>query len=149
MATEVLLTADLKDVGSAGDVVRVSEGFARNYLFPKNLASVVNEGTRRRLAKAQAEREVLRGRARDAAKALAARVSRVNCQIRAKAAKDKKLYGSVAVTDIIAVLKDEGITLTKEQIALEAPIKELGVFSVTVTLDTDVQTTLKVWVVEG
>ncbi len=147
MATELLLTADVKDVGLAGDVVRVSEGFARNFLIPKKLASPVNPGMKRSIAKLQVAREAARQQDLDAARALAVRLADVKCTIKAKAAKDKKLYGSVTAVEILVALKGQGIALDKSQLVLENPIKELGVVTVSVKLHADVPATLKVWVV--
>ena len=148
MATEVLLMQDVKDLGAEGEVVTVADGYARNYLFPKKLAAPVTEATRRRLAKMQAEREEGKAAALDGARALAGRLSSASCTITVKTSDDDKMYGSVTVSDIAAALKEQGIEVARDALALEQPIRELGVFDVPVKLHADVQTTVKVWVVE-
>lgn len=148
MATEVLLMADVADLGTAGDVVRVHDGYARNYLMPRKLAAPVTEGMRRQLVKLQ-ERRVAQGKQElQLAQELANRLASASCTIPMKASSDQKLYGSVSAGDIAAVLKGQDLDVDKAQILLEAPIKELGVFSVPVKLHNEVQATLKVWVVE-
>ncbi|MCE9613712.1 MAG: 50S ribosomal protein L9 [Lentisphaerae bacterium] len=148
MATEVLLMADVKDVGAAGDVVRVSEGFARNFLLPRKLAASVSPATRRRLAKLQEQRQVERTRDLEAAQALAGRLGALSCTIAVKAQADQKLYGSVTAGDIADALKKLGVTIDKSNILLEQPLKALGIFNVPVKISAEVQATLKVWVVE-
>jgi large subunit ribosomal protein L9 len=148
MVTEVFLMTDVKDLGSEGQVVKVADGFARNYLLPKKLAAPVTEATRRRLAKIQRQRE--EGRKEDLASAqkLAARLEQVSCTIAVKTGEDEKLYGSVSAPDIAAALQQQGIELDRHAIVLDTPIKELGVFSVAIRLHPDVESAVKVWVVE-
>lgn len=148
MATEVLLMATVTDLGTEGDVVRVHEGYARNYLLPRKLAAPVTPGMRRRLAKLVEGREATRKRDLQGAQELANRLANVSCTIPMKASSDQKLYGSVTVADIVAALKAQDITLDKAQLQLEAPIKQLGIFPIPVRLHSEVQTTVKVWVVE-
>lgn len=145
---EVLLMADVKDVGAEGDVVRVAEGFARNYLLPKKLAAPVNETTRRRLAKLRQAREEENRVKLAAARELAGRLGGVSCTIPVKVGEGEKMYGSVTSADLADALKAQGVELDRHLIVLEAPIKELGVFNVPIRLHPDVEATVKVWVVE-
>ena len=148
MATEVLLMMDVKDLGSEGDVVEVKDGYARNYLVPKNLAAPVSEATRRRLAKLQEQRAEERKQARAVAEALAQKIGAISCTIPVKTGEEGKLFGSVTTQDIVDAVRQQDVELDKHAILLEGPIKELGVFPVSVKLDSDVTATLKVWVVE-
>ena len=148
MAMQVLLMADVPDLGSEGDVVRVSEGFARNFLYPKKLAAPVNEATRRRLVKIQKEREEARKLQLDQARQLASRLEKASCTIAVKAGGNEKLYGSVAAADIAEALKEQGIVIDKHCIHLDDPIKALGIFEVPVKLHPEVEIALKLWVVE-
>jgi large subunit ribosomal protein L9 len=149
MPVEVLLMADVEKLGAEGDVVKVADGYARNYLFPQKLAAPVMEATRRKLAKMRENREVQRKIDLDAAKALALQIEKVSCTIPAKTADDGKLYGSVSSADIAANLKTQGIEVDKQQILLDAPIKELGVFNVKIKLHPEMEPVVRVWVVEG
>ena len=144
---QVILTEDVPNLGHIGEQVKVRDGYARNYLLPKNLAIVASVKNRRRLehekrlvqhrvAKARAEAEALKGRLEELSITVARRVG-----------EQDKLYGSVTAHDIAKVLAEEGITVDRRKIELEEPIKELGVYDVPVRLGPEVHATLKVWVV--
>ena len=147
MSTEVLLMSNVKDLGDEGDIVRVADGYARNFLLPKKLAAPVTEATRRRLAKAQREREENQASELDAAKTLAEKVSTLSCTIPARAATDENLYGSITSAEIASALANQGVEVDEANVLLEAPIRELGIFGVPIRLHPDVDVTLKVWVV--
>jgi len=148
MATEVFLMADVPQLGSEGDVVTVSGGYARNYLLPKNLAAPVTAATRKRLAKIQRDREAAKAAELAAAQKMAARLEGVSCTITVRTSEDEKLYGSVSAADIAEVLKNQGIEMDRHSIQLDAPIKELGVYEVKIDLGSEVEAVVKVWVVE-
>jgi large subunit ribosomal protein L9 len=148
MATEVLLMAVVDGLGKEGDVVTVADGYARNYLLPRELAAPVTEATRRRLVKIQAEREKELAEALSGAKELAKQVSAASCTIAVKVGEGEQLYGSVTESDIVDSLKAQGIELDRHQVVLEDPIKELGTYDVLVSLHPEVEATVKVWVVE-
>ena len=148
MAKEVLLMADVADLGSEGEVVTVADGYARNFLLPEKLAAPVTEATRRRLAKIRVEREADREKAQKEAHAAAAKLENVSCTITVKTSEDDKLYGSVSSADIVEALKEQGIEVDRHALVIEAPIKELGIFEVKVKLAPEVESVLKVWVVE-
>jgi len=147
MTKEVLLMADVADLGAEGDVVKVSEGYARNYLLPRKLAAPVTGATMKRLEKIRKEREATRKVELAAAQELAAKLEKISCTIPVKA-KEEKLYGSVTVNDVVDALKANGVQLDKSKVLLAEPIKELGVFEVKIKLHAEVEATIKVWVVE-
>lgn len=148
MAIEVLLMADVSDLGEEGDVVNVADGYARNYLFPRKLAAVVTSATRRQLVKMREQREATRAARKKEAMARAEKLTGVSCTIAVKTDDEDKMYGSVTAADIIETLKAQGVELEKNALLLEKPIKELGVFDVNVKLDKEVEAVIKVWVVE-
>ncbi|MDP6490948.1 MAG: 50S ribosomal protein L9 [Kiritimatiellia bacterium] len=148
MATEVLLMAVVDGLGKEGDVVSVADGYARNYLLPRDLAAPVTEATRRRLAKLQVEREKELAETLSDAKALAKKVSAASCTIAVKVGEGEQLYGSVSESDIVDSLKSQDIEIDRHQVVLSDPIKQLGAFDVAVNLHPQLETTLKVWVVE-
>ena len=147
MDREVLLMADVADLGSEGAVVKVCEGYARNYLLPRKLAAPVTAATRKRLEKLQKEREAVRKTELEAAKEMAAKMEKVSCTIPVKA-KDEKLYGSVLAGDIVKALEANGVHVDEQKVLLAEPIKETGVFEVKIKLHAEVEATIKVWVVE-
>ena len=148
MSTEAILMADIKGLGSEGDVVNVADGYARNYLFPRKLGAPVTDATRRRLASMQKEREATVKARLDEAQAAAAKLANVSCTIPVKVGPEDKMYGSVGASDIIEMLKTQGVDLDRHSLVLDDPIKELGVYDVKVRLHKDVETAVKVWVVE-
>jgi large subunit ribosomal protein L9 len=145
---EVLLMADVKDVGTEGQVVAVADGYARNYLFPRKLAERVTNAARARLAKLQKQREAERKVAAEKVRFVADKLAGVSCTIPAKTSENEKLYGSVTAAEISENLKTQGFEIDRDAILLEAPIKALGVYTVEVRLSDDVKVPLKVWVTE-
>lgn len=148
MAVEVLLMADVTDLGSEGEIVSVSEGYARNYLFPKALAAVATEATKRRLEKIRREREAAMEDEIAVARTLAAKLEKVSCTIPVKTNEEEKMFGSIGRTEIIAALKEQGFEFDEAAIVLEEPIKELGVYDIGVTVHPSVESSVKIWVVE-
>jgi large subunit ribosomal protein L9 len=148
MAVEVLLVTTVEGLGAEGEVVRVADGYARNYLFPRKLAAPVTEATRRRLARVQQQRaDKLREEAAGARR-LAESLANASCTLAVKVGAGEKLFGSVTNADIAEALKAQGLEVDRHAITLDAPIKELGVYEVAVKLHPDVEATVKVWVVE-
>ena len=148
MSTEVILMADLKGLGSQGDVVRVAEGYARNFLLPRNLAAPVTEATRRRLGKARQVQKEQDMKELDAAQELAKAIEQISCTIPVKSGEGGKLFGSVTAADIVSALKVQGVEIDKRQVDLPEPIRELGVFNISIQVLPKVQAALKLWVVE-
>lgn len=152
MSQEVILLVDVAGLGAQGEVVKVQEGHARNYLLPRKLAAPVTPGVRRQLEKLMKERAAEELRGKEAAQGVASMLEAENfsCTVKVKTGPEGKLYGSVTSADLAAALKkDHGIKITKTQISLDEPIKELGVFKVKVALPHEVQAILKVSVVAG
>lgn len=147
MAKEVILMADVDGLGIEGDIVKVAEGYARNFLLPRNLAAPVSNMARRQLDKHRAEREARLLREREASLSLAEKLDTLSLTLTAKAGPDGKLFGSVGPGDIATALEAQGLKVDRHKIQTE-PLKELGVFDVVVKAGPDVQATLKVWVVE-
>jgi large subunit ribosomal protein L9 len=148
MSTEVLLMNDVAHLGQAGAVVRVADGYARNFLFPRKLAAPVSAAALKRLDKIRKEREELDRIQLAEAREKAAKLKDVSLTIRAKTSDGQKLYGSVDETAIVTALASQGIALDRGQIALDGHIKELGAFDVPLRLHPQVSATVKVWVVE-
>ena len=148
MSKEVILMADVQGLGAQGDVVRVAEGYARNFLLPRNLAAPVTEATRRQIEKARKVREEQEAKGLEAAQGLVKAIEQVSCTIPVKTGEGGKLFGSVTVPDIVSALKAQGVEVDKHQVDLPEPIRELGVFNIPIKVHPKVQATLKIWVVE-
>ncbi|MDD3275465.1 MAG: 50S ribosomal protein L9 [Kiritimatiellales bacterium] len=148
MAVEVLLMDAVPGLGIEGDVVRVADGYARNYLFPRGMASEVTEGKKRQIEKKRIERLELMRKEQTAAEELAKKYESLSCTIAVKTSENDKLFGSVTAAQIIEKMAEQGITLERTQVKLDAPLHELGVFDVTIVLHPEVNAVLKVWIVE-
>lgn len=142
---EVILLKEVKRLGQAGDVKKVADGYARNYLIPRGLAAPASEGVRQTLAQ-QAEAR-LRHQAQDkaAAEAKAANLQHIVLEFTAKAGDSGRLYGSITSADIAARLSEIiGEEVDKRKVLLEEPIKEAGQSKVDVKLHPDVKITIRV-----
>lgn len=148
MAVEILLMDAVAGLGIEGDVVRVADGYARNYLFPRGIASEVTEGKKRQIEKKRIERLELMKKEQAAAEELAKKFENLSCTIAVKTSEGGKMFGSVTAAQIIEKITEQGITLERNQVKLSAPLHELGVFDVEISLHPEVSATLKVWIVE-
>jgi len=144
---EVLLHKDVEKLGKAGDIVEVAPGYARNYLFPRRIATVVTKENLMRLEfeKRRAEREAQRRR--EALMKLAEKLQSVSLTIPAQASESGTLFGSVGEAQIAAALREEGYEIEQAAITLDQHIKETGVYAVDVELAPDITATIRVWVV--
>lgn len=148
MATEVILMADVEGLGKEGDVVRVADGYARNFLLPKKLAAPVTAATQRRIEKNRKLRAEEDAKRLEGSRELAARIEKLSCNVPVKTGDEGKMFGAVTAAHIADILKAQGIELDRHQIELAEPLRELGVFSIPVRVHPEVQATLKVWIVE-
>jgi large subunit ribosomal protein L9 len=144
---ELLLIHSVDHVGTQGDVVEVRPGYAFNYLIPQGLATVATEHHKRMVEKHRSKlMEIERAKQAELRK-LASEIAKQSVTIEANATEDGHLYGSVGAQEIVAALKNSHFTLSPEQIKLEGPLKELGLYTVKFRLSSDVDGELKVWVV--
>lgn len=145
--TEIILQQDVENLGTAGEVVDVAPGYARNYLLPQGFALPATEGNLRRIREERRREERAAERVREKAESLASQLSGRSITFHERAGEGGALFGSVSVADVVDALADDGIELDADQVLLDEPIKELGVYSVAVDLHEDVRPELKVWVV--
>ena len=144
---KVVLKKTIDKLGNVGDVVTVADGYARNYLIPRDLATRADAS---KIKLIEHERRVIRAREEKAIKEtqeLARRIEDVSCTISAKAGEEDRLFGSVSGSDIALALDEAGVRIDKKNVQLEEPIKELGVYSVPIDLGRGITARLKVWVV--
>jgi large subunit ribosomal protein L9 len=149
MATEVLLMADVANLGKAGDVVKVADGYARNYLQPQDLAAPVTQASLRRLDKLRKEREELSRIQRAEASTKAGKLKGMVLTITAKTTDGQRLYGSVTTSDLAAQMEAKGVCVDRSQIVLAEPIKEIGTYTLDIKLHAEITATFTVSVVEG
>lgn len=148
MSKELILMSDVPGLGIEGDVVNVAEGYARNYLLPKQLAAPVTALTDRQREARRLVREERLQTEQAAAEKLRDRLADVSITLPMKAGPEGKLFGSVAGADIAQGLAAQDIEIDRHAVRLKEPLKELGVFDVRIKLPADIETTVKVWIVE-
>jgi large subunit ribosomal protein L9 len=148
MATEVLLMDQVEGLGIEGDIVKVADGYARNFLFPKGYATEVTEGKKRQIEKKRTERLVQLEKEKAASEELAKKIAGIECTISAKVGESGKMFGSVGIPQILEKLSAQGLEIDRNKIVLAAPLHELGVFDIEIKLHPEVSATLKVWIVE-
>ncbi len=146
---EIILRQAVDKLGHPGDLVKVSAGFARNFLLPRGIAVEATEGNKRRIAQEKARLEAAEAERRQAAESLATRLEQVSLTFSARVGEEGKLFGSVTASDIAHQLEGQGFQIEKRQIDLHEPIKALGVYRVPVKLHADVKPEIKVWVIKG
>jgi len=144
---EVILKEDIVDLGKMGEVVRVRDGYARNYLLPRGLVLMANKKNlkgfdhQKRVIAAQGERVVKQ------AQGLSDKLAAVSLIIAVKTGEEGKLFGSVTNMDIERALREKGFVIERRKIHLDEPIKKLGDFEVPIRLAGDVTATIRVSVV--
>jgi large subunit ribosomal protein L9 len=145
---EVILRQAVDNLGHPGDVVTVSNGYARNYLLPRGVAFVATEGNKKRITQEKARLEAAEESRRGAAQELADRMAEVSITFAARVGEEGKLFGSVTAGDIAQQLEAQGFHVERRQIDLHEPIKALGVYRVPLRLHADVRPEIKVWIIK-
>lgn len=146
---EVILKKDVDKIGKAGAVVKVKDGFARNFLIPNNLAVPVTQSNLKSLEQEKAKKTQLSEKIKKEAEELGKRLANLSLTMTALIKEeDEKLYGSISGYEIANALKEEGIEIDKSCIMLEEPIKALGIYEIPVKLHPEVEAKIKVWVVK-
>lgn len=146
-SVEVLLTEKIESIGEQGEIIRVKPGFARNYLLPQGLATVATEHNKRMVERHKQKQAALEVERIKDLRTRADAVGRYSVTLEANANKEGQLYGSVLAVDISKALVSAGHKVMPEDIRLEGPLKELGMYTVKVEFHPDVKTEVKVWVV--
>jgi large subunit ribosomal protein L9 len=144
----VILREDVAGVGKSGDLKQVKDGFARNFLFPRKLALEATTGNLKYVEAEAKKKAVKKDLEKKKAQELAARLANFSVTIAVEVNEDGKLYGSLSAQDIAKAVSAEGVDIDKGDIAMEAPLKELGIFDLDIRLHQEVIAKIKVWVVK-
>jgi large subunit ribosomal protein L9 len=147
MPIEVILKEHVEHLGSRGQVVRVADGYARNYLFPRKLALAVTEENKRQIERERAKAEAREAEEKTVAEAMAARLEALDIAIARRVGEHETLYGSVTAADIADALQAKEFTIDRRKIQLPEPLKRLGEHTVPVKLHREVTAQVKVKVV--
>lgn len=142
----IILKKDVHNLGETGQIVKVRDGYGRNFLIPRGYALPAVESNVRVLEHQKRIAESIRRKEKEGAVTLAARISDMALTFRREAGDDKRLFGSVTNRDIAEALAAEGITIDRRQILLEDPIKSTGLSDVAIRLHRDITARLKVFV---
>lgn len=145
---QLILLEDVPSLGKAGDLVKVSDGYGRNYLIPKKKAVLATEKS---LAMIEHQRQQIQqrtGKTKKDAERMAQQIEQLSCTFAKTVGESGKLFGSVTSMEIESYLKENGIDLDRKKILLEEPIKNLGMFTVPIKLHPEVTANLKIWVVQ-
>jgi large subunit ribosomal protein L9 len=145
---EVILQQSVEHLGSPGDVVSVSNGYARNFLLPRGIAVIATEGNRKQIAQQQARLEAAEAARREVAQSQASVIEQVSLTFSARVGEEGKLFGSVTAADIVQQMEALGHKVEKRHVDLHEPIKALGVYRVPIRLHADVKPEIKVWVIK-
>jgi large subunit ribosomal protein L9 len=144
---EVILREHVDNLGRRGEVVKVADGYARNYLLPRKLALVATTGNKQRIERERAKFEAAEAEEKRIAEAMAARMANVEVEIARKVGETDALYGSVTTSDIADALRAKGFDIDRRKVQLREPIKKLSEVDVPVRLQRDVTATVKVKVI--
>lgn len=144
----VILRENVENLGRIGDVVKVSDGYARNYLLPRKLVAAADETNVKAIEAQKKALEKKRVAQKSDAEAFAKKLGDYSCTISRKVGAHDQLFGSVSGGDIADALKKGGYDVEKRSVQLDEPLKALGVHPVKVRLAPEVTATVKVWVVK-
>ncbi len=145
---KVILTEDVDRLGDAGEIVAVKDGFARNFLLPRQLALIANKGDMAVYKEVRRQRDEQRSRAKREAEVLAEALGKVSCNVPVTAGEGDRIFGSVTAQQIADLLKEQGFDIDRRIVQLEEPIRALGVYDVVLRLHPEVEAKIKVWVVK-
>ena len=144
---EVILREHVEHLGNRGEIVKVADGYARNYLLPRKLALLVTDGNRRKVERERAKFDAKEAEEQKVAQAIADRMASVEIVIARRVGETDALYGSVTASDIAEALAAKGFDIDRRKLQLPEPIKRLGTVDLAVKLQRDVTATVKVKVV--
>ncbi len=145
---EVILRDHVEHVGERGEIVKVADGYARNYLLPRNLALPATDANRKRVERERKIVEAREAEERGAANAIATRLGALEVAITRRVGENDQLYGSVTNADIADALKVKGFEIDRRKILLPDPLKALGETTVPIKLHRDVTAQVKISVVK-
>jgi len=145
---EVILREHVDNLGKRGEIVKVADGYARNYLLPRKLALLATDGNRKHVERERKIMETREAEEKSGAEAIAARLAAVEISIARRVGDTEQLYGSVTSADIVDFLKGKGFDVDRRKLILPEPIKAIGDYDVPLKLHREVTVPLKVKVVK-
>jgi large subunit ribosomal protein L9 len=145
---KIILLENVPSLGKAGDLVKVSAGYGRNYLIPQEKAILATEKSLKVVEHKKRQVQQRMEKTKKDSEKMGQRIEKLSCTFAKTVGESGKLFGSVTSMDIENYLKESGIEVDRKKIILEEPIKNLGMFTVPIKLNSEVTAHLKVWVVQ-
>ncbi len=145
---KIILKEDLESLGKCGEVIQVKDGYARNYLFPKNLAIPATKGNLSSIEEITRQKKFRDEKKKKGEEKLKYDLEKISITAEVKVGEEDRVFGSVTSQDIALLLKEQGFEIDKRRIDLEEPIRALGVYTVPVKIHGDIVANLKSWVVK-
>ncbi len=143
---QIILMDNVEHLGKVGEVVKVKDGYARNYLLPRQMAMSATPGNIKRIEKEKTKRIALYEEHKKEAEVHAAKLSKVSLTVAVEVNDQEKLYGAISETEILKALEAEGHKIDKKALVIEKPIEELGIFEIGVKLHQEVVAKIRLWV---
>jgi large subunit ribosomal protein L9 len=145
---EVILNKDIEKLGKAGSVIKVKDGFARNFLIPNNLAVPLTPANLKKIEEQKQKKVSDLEKIKQGCQELKIRLEGLSLTIPVLTHEEDKLYAGISAQDIAAALKDEGFDINKDSIELVEQVKSLGIYEIPVKLHPEISAKLKVWIVK-
>lgn len=145
---KVILRDDITGLGGCGDVVEVKNGYARNYLIPRDLAIKATKSTLKAIEEIKKQKRMRDNKKARTMELLAEKIEKISCTAAVAVGEEDRIFGSVTSQTISDLLKEKSFEIERKKILLEEPIKALGVYSIPIKLDSEVTARLKLWVVK-
>lgn len=145
---DVILRSDIPKLGKAFDVVKVKDGYARNYLLPKKLAVKATKASLEHIEKEKETKKTQEDKNKRVLKELCDKISGKSYTIPVATNEEEKLYAGVSKQDILEAMKLEGADIAEDNLILAQPVKELGIYEIDVRFKYDISTKIKIWVVK-
>ncbi len=144
---KVILRKNFEQLGRVGDIVEVKDGYARNFLLPRQIAYIATKGNIRALEEEKKQIEKAEAKLLESAKKTAEELANVSITIPVKVGEEDKIFGSVTSQMIADALKEKNYDIDKRKIEISEPIKALGIYDVKIKLHPEVTATVKTWIV--
>jgi large subunit ribosomal protein L9 len=145
---EIILNQDVDRIGKAGAIVKVKDGFARNFLIPNSMAVPLTPANLKKIEQEKQRKTLKLTKHKKDAEELKEKISALSLTMPVLTHDEEKLYANITAQDISAALKEEGLDIDKSCIVLDEPLKSLGIYEVPINLHPEVSLKVKVWVVK-
>ncbi len=145
---KVILKDDVEKLGTAGNIVTVADGYARNFLFPRNLAVPATKGNTRSIEEFRQQKQTRENKRRREAEKQKDKLEKLSLTAEVQTGEEDKVFGSVTAANIATLLEKQGFEVDRRKIMLEEPLKALGVYTIEIKLAPDVVAGVKLWVVK-